>query len=373
MGTYLNQELDSTRQINDLKIGLPAIFKLNDNYFLIFSVETLSEISFSKVSNLLSEGKGPPYIAITRNRAELLKVRVYDNDLARIQIPKKVELNWLKASADPSMDLDYPMKGPYESIREGDGKIARFSLQFCKKAELLPAALIIPIYKNIAKGLQGEGLLVQNITNISAPKITDFQPILVSSARVPLPDGFMSKVSVFRDTQSASEHYAVEVGIIDDSKPVLTRLHSSCFTGDVLHSLKCDCGDQLESAMEKIRQRGSGVILYLNQEGRGIGLANKMRAYKLQENGLDTFEANQRLGFNDDERDLALGAKILRVLGIKQIILLTNNPLKVKFMENSGVKITDRLSLITKIREENKNYLEAKQNKSGHSLTSDEF
>jgi GTP cyclohydrolase II len=149
---------------------------------------------------------------------------------------------------------------------------------------------------------------------------------------------------------------------------VLARLHSACFTGDLMGSLKCDCGPQLRAALARMGQEGHGILLYLNQEGRGIGLANKMRAYSLQDQGFDTVEANHRLGFEDDERDFRLGADILKSMGFSFVRLLTNNPRKVAMMGQCGVQVTERVPLIVGENRHNTEYLATKAAKSGHLL-----
>ncbi|MEC9311354.1 MAG: GTP cyclohydrolase II, partial [Pseudomonadota bacterium] len=164
------------------------------------------------------------------------------------------------------------------------------------------------------------------------------------------------------------EHYAVEIGRPDRSKPVLARLHSACFTGDVLGSLKCDCGPQLRGALAQMGEEGAGVLLYLNQEGRGIGLANKMRAYSLQDQGFDTVEANHRLGFEDDERDFRLGAAILKEMGFSSVRLMTNNPNKIAMMEKTGIAVAERVPLKVGENAHNAGYLATKAAKSGHLL-----
>ena len=149
---------------------------------------------------------------------------------------------------------------------------------------------------------------------------------------------------------------------------MLSRLHSACFTGDVLGSRKCDCGAQLKAGLQRIAEEGSGVLLYLNQEGRGIGLANKMRAYSLQDQGFDTVEANHRLGFEDDERDFRIGADILKKMGFTSVRLLTNNPNKVARMEDNGISVVERVPLKTGENPHNQSYLRTKATKSGHLL-----
>ncbi|MGB0440780.1 MAG: GTP cyclohydrolase II, partial [Paracoccaceae bacterium] len=164
------------------------------------------------------------------------------------------------------------------------------------------------------------------------------------------------------------EHYAIEIGQPDRSQPVLTRLHSACFTGDLLGSLKCDCGPQLNAALNQMGTEGAGVLLYLQQEGRGIGLANKMRAYALQDQGFDTVEANHRLGFEDDERDFRLGSSILHHMGFATVRLMTNNPGKIAMMTACGIAVTDRVPLRVGHTPENAAYLATKAAKSGHML-----
>jgi GTP cyclohydrolase II len=193
----------------------------------------------------------------------------------------------------------------------------------------------------------------------------DPAPAVVSAARVPLAVRAASRVHVFREAGGGTEHYAVELGLVDRASPVLVRLHSACFTGDVLGSVKCDCGPQLHAAMGAMAA-GSGLLLYLNQEGRGIGLANKMRAYDLQDQGFDTVEANHRLGFEDDERDFRLGAGMLRELNVGRIRLMTNNPRKIAMMEGQGIEVVERVPLHAGRRAENAGYLEVKRRKSGH-------
>ncbi|MDE3037355.1 MAG: GTP cyclohydrolase II, partial [Pseudomonadota bacterium] len=190
---------------------------------------------------------------------------------------------------------------------------------------------------------------------------------IVPLAKAPLPikGAEQATLTCFRTRWGTSTHLALIVGnpAADAS---LVRIHSSCVTGDILGSLRCDCGSQLQLALEQITQAGSGIFIYLHQEGRGIGIANKLRAYALQEKGLDTYEANLMLGFDEDERDFALAAGILKKLGVKKIRLMTNNPGKLKALEKAGITIAERVPLVAESGRHNHSYLEAKAKKSGH-------
>jgi 3,4-dihydroxy 2-butanone 4-phosphate synthase/GTP cyclohydrolase II len=177
-------------------------------------------------------------------------------------------------------------------------------------------------------------------------------------------------IHVFDNSVDHQEHVALVRGDITDGKDVLVRVHSSCLTGDVLHSIRCDCGAQLDAAMERIATEGRGVLLYLNQEGRGIGLANKIRAYELQDEGFDTVEANERLGFKADQRDYGVGVQILRELGVRSMRLLSNNPRKLVAIEGYGLTVTDWLPLEIPASESTRRYLKTKKEKLGHKLSS---
>jgi GTP cyclohydrolase II len=190
----------------------------------------------------------------------------------------------------------------------------------------------------------------------------------VASARLPMMVSEAGRLHVFRPGDGGEEHYAIEIGTPSRQGPVLARLHSACFTGDVLGSLKCDCGPQLRTALQQMGDEGAGVLLYLNQEGRGIGLANKMRAYALQDQGFDTVEANHRLGFEDDERDFRIGAALLKEMGFSAVRLLTNNPAKVRMMAAHGITVAERVPLKVGETRHNAHYLATKAKKSGHLL-----
>ncbi|KIL34878.1 3,4-dihydroxy-2-butanone 4-phosphate synthase [Cohnella kolymensis] len=186
--------------------------------------------------------------------------------------------------------------------------------------------------------------------------------------RMPTDFGIFRAIAYTNEVDS-KEHVAFVKGTIDSTQPVLVRVHSECLTGDVFHSHRCDCGPQLEAALRQIEEAGSGVLLYMRQEGRGIGLINKMRAYKLQEQGLDTVDANIKLGFAPDLRDYGIGAQILKDIGVRHMRLLTNNPRKIKGLEGYGLEVVERVPLQITENEDNTNYLHTKKAKLGHMLS----
>jgi 3,4-dihydroxy 2-butanone 4-phosphate synthase/GTP cyclohydrolase II len=190
-------------------------------------------------------------------------------------------------------------------------------------------------------------------------------------AKAQLPTEFGNFViHAFDDRTEQKTHIALVLGETGDGKGVLVRIHSSCLTGDVFHSARCDCGPQLHTAMARIAAEGRGVILYLNQEGRGIGLANKIRAYALQDQGYDTVEANERLGFDADHREYGLGVDILRSLGVKSMRMLTNNPRKLAGVENHGMSVSELVPIEIPASESTRRYLRTKKEKLGHLLSS---
>ena len=191
----------------------------------------------------------------------------------------------------------------------------------------------------------------------------------VATAQLPTEFGGF-EIHAYDDLTERKTHIALVLGEIGDGKGVLVRIHSSCLTGDVFHSARCDCGPQLHAAMERVSAEGRGVILYLNQEGRGIGLANKIRAYALQDQGYDTVEANERLGFGADQREYGLGVEILRGLGVKSMRMLTNNPRKLAGVENHGMSVSELVPIEIPASESTRRYLRTKKEKLGHLLSS---
>jgi GTP cyclohydrolase II len=240
--------------------------------------------------------------------------------------------------------------------------IAEAGFKLAKAGRLLPALI----------GVETDDLKDDSLLEISVDAIEQHVRFAarslkrMSQSRVPLSDSTDCELALFRDEHGLGEHVAVLIGNPDMRSVVPVRLHSACLTGDLLGSLRCDCGEQLRTAVARIAALGGGVLLYLDQEGRGIGLANKLRAYALQDNGLDTIDADRHLGFLSDERNYDVAAELLRQLGASRIRLMTNNPHKIAALRAHGIEVVGRLPLIGRTNAHNERYLRAKRDRAGH-------
>ncbi|HKL55582.1 MAG: GTP cyclohydrolase II [Roseovarius sp.] len=347
----------------DLRMGVPVVLETAQGAALVLAAETLD---LQRLADLRALG-GQPVLAISARRAATLKARAYDGDIARVALPPDATLAWVLGVADPADDLKTPMKGPLLTVRDGTADPHRLALELVKSARLLPAALLLEL--DAPETFAARHRLTAVPATEARALIAETSPLHpVVSARLPLEVSEAGRLHIFRPEDGGEEHYAIEIGQPRRDVPVLARLHSACFTGDLMGSLKCDCGPQLRGALAQMGATGAGVLLYLNQEGRGIGLANKMRAYSLQDQGFDTVEANHRLGFEDDERDFRIGADILKRMGFSSVRLLTNNPGKIAMMEDCGINVTERVPLKVGENPHNRDYLATKAAKSGHML-----
>ena len=319
----------------------------------VAAVETTSP----ELLKLLDPGRSSRLL-ISGERAAALSLANL-RDAADPGAPVLIERSdWLDAEAaqaiaDPGRDLDRAPIGPLQPVPMDCAATASAALRLARLAGLLPALWIVNAGEAAAT-VSADDIL------ISSPEVE-----LIARARLPLDGLPETQIVAFRGSDDGEEHVALVIGAFG-GQPPLVRLHSECLTGDVFGSLKCDCGPQLREALRIIGEAGGGVLLYLRQEGRGIGLANKLRAYALQDRGLDTVDANRRLGFADDERDYTHAAAMLRAFGIDQVRLLTNNPAKVEGLETAGIKVVERVTHHMPANPHNADYLATKQSRSGH-------
>ncbi len=290
----------------------------------------------------------------------------------------------VRALVDPTTDPDdlgrpghiFPLKSKYLGVLRRAGH-TEAAVDLTKMANLKPGGVLVEIMNEdgtmarlpqLVEIAEKFNLKIVTIKDLISYRLRS-ESILVKGVEVKLPTAYGDfKLIPFIQKSNGLEHVALTKGSWTKDEPVIVRVHSSCVTGDIFGSFKCDCGEQLHKAMEMIDQEGTGAVIYLNQEGRGIGLYNKMRAYKLQEKGLDTVQANLELGFEEDERDYGVGAGILHELGIGKIRLLSNNPIKRKGLEGYGMEIVENLPLEVPPNEHNHFYLETKRKKMGHFL-----
>ncbi|MBV9527283.1 MAG: GTP cyclohydrolase II [Sphingomonas sp.] len=319
----------------------------------VLAVETatpdmLEVVDSDRAARLLISGERAAGLALANRR-----------DAADSAVPVLIAREaWLDgpaalALADPGRDLDRTLIGPLIPGPLDFPDVARTGLQLARSAGLLPALWVLPPTEG------AESFSVDDLRK-SAGAVE-----LLARAKLPLDDMPPTQIVVFRTLADGQEHVVLVIGAFG-GQPPLVRLHSECLTGDVFGSLKCDCGPQLKEALRLIGAAGGGILLYLRQEGRGIGIANKIRAYALQDRGLDTVDANRRLGFADDERGYAEAAAMLRALGVDRIRLLTNNPNKVAGLESAGIGVVERVGHHMPANPHNADYLATKHSRSGH-------
>lgn len=354
---------DVENAIFDLRRGLAVMVNDLERCFAVMSVELLTSDKLAAFSKL---GDGHVQLLVTCNRLQALGIDTPPHSVHSVAHPHGFSLELISYLTNPLSSLlsDPALKQEVQilAINEADF-LAQACVDLSKLSRLLPAVLVVEMTDKNALPHVSSACVAAYARN-AANALT-----LVSEARVPLEGVEDAKVLAFRPRHGGVEHLAIVIGQIDVNSSVLIRLHSECFTGDLLGSLRCDCGSQLRGAIDVMVENGSGVLLYLAQEGRGIGLVNKLRAYQLQDVGHDTVDANLQLGFGSDERNYLPAVAILKLLGVSKVKLMTNNPTKVKALSEWGVEVTERVSHAYPANPHNEHYLNTKVLKSGHLIS----
>lgn len=346
------------RGVGELRAGRPIMIvssaATGEVPLLAFPAEKLEAASLTAFRELVAPVK--PRLVLSASRA-----RAIGHDAVGplgFELPTGMNVSTIRALAEAPCATS-------RIVASHAGVLEKAGVRLLKMAQLLPALLVaemtperLPEVSRLTIHVEAsaiDGFLAESTQSLS----------LVSEAFVPFDTGGRARFVVFRDRLGETST-AIVVGTPDSSRPVPVRVHSACLTGDVFGSRRCDCGDQLRLALAKLSELGGGIVLYLPQEGRGLGLANKMRAYALQDTGLDTIDANTMLGFDDDERHYGIAARMLQLLGCKRILLLTNNPAKLEGIAGTGINVAGRIPLEAAINADNRRYMEAKAERAGH-------
>lgn len=366
--------LAAGRAVDQLRRQLGIIFIDGNQIIGACPVEGLTPAVFAQIKALPNAKLS---LLITGARAKSLGIESDNNEPVRLDAGA-MALPEILALADPStpkkpQNNSEKMGEKSNLIRENAQTIAKKLaentpanrdarlLHLAKYASLLPALLLVESKTFPAHWIEVKSADMDSYWNNPPLDIVE-----LAQATLPIKGAENTRILALRTRWGTSNHLVLLVGDAEKNDAPLVRVHSSCITGDILGSLRCDCGDQLSMALEQMQKSGGGILIYLHQEGRGIGIANKLRAYALQEQGIDTYDANLMLGFDEDERDFQLAAAILKKLGVKKIRLMTNNPGKLQALENSGITIAERVPVVAGASPHSHGYLEAKGKKAGH-------
>ncbi len=347
--------LEAERAVEELRRGRVIQLFDGDQSLLIAAMETLEPPLFERLRSLR---RSEMALLITSQRSEAMQLAQAAPGPVAISFPSKTRLEQLRAVAGVhSHGLSEKLQ--LRPLPAENPELADAGFRLAKLGKLLPALLAVR-----TAAAPGTDILNLSVSAMAQAFRDDLS--LISRARVPLVHAVDTDIVLFRQRHGFGEHLAILIGDPNLKAAVPVRLHSACLTGDVLGSLRCDCGDQLKRAVSRMVSLGGGVLLYLDQEGRGIGLANKLRAYDLQDAGLDTLDADKHLGFLPDERTYDVAALMLRELGIQRIRLLTNNPYKIRALTQLGIQVAGRMPLVAPVNTHNQRYLQAKLDRAGH-------
>jgi GTP cyclohydrolase II len=364
---FISEQHQVERAAGEFRRGVPVLIRDQSGQSLFLPAETLAADALTTARGF---GGTPLLMVLTHARAQTLKIPLYTPDVVAIRLEADVDTRRIRSIADPATDLSDPLKGPFDAVRSELPSGAAAAVRLAKLAGLLPAVVAAPIEETLSANLE-------DVVKLDASLVERYQAAasqslqLVARARLPLKEAETCELVSFRPADGGTEHHAIIIGESSSQHlatpgPVLARLHSECFTGDLLGSLRCDCGDQLRGAVEAIAEAGGGILLYLAQEGRGIGLMNKLRAYELQDQGFDTIDANERLGFEADERLYDSAAQMLKLLGYNSVRLMTNNPEKIRALEAAGIDVKERVPHSFPDNIHNRDYIATKAKRGGH-------
>lgn len=348
----------AARAIDALRRGWPVRVQADDGALCLLPVEGANALSLPAFD---PDARAPLLISASRAQTlHLANQRAAADPENPVMIAREhwIDAPLAMAIADPVRDLATPMKGPFRAMAVPAPRAAGAALRLARLAGILPAFFVSDDLSLALADADEAAIAAYG----SAPGLH-----IAARARLPVAACEQAEIVAFRSTDDPSEHVALIIGERTARAPVV-RLHSECLTGDVLGSLKCDCGPQLHAALATMARGEWGVLLYLRQEGRGIGLINKLRAYQLQDQGFDTVDANTRLGFAIDARDFSVAARMLDLLGIDTIRLLTNNPAKVDGLAAHGITVTERVAHAMAPNPHNARYLDTKRDRTGHQL-----
>ena len=356
------------RALSELRRGEALVITGDDGRaVLALAAEAVTTPALNQLAHLAGHA---PSLVLTGQRGRALGLDVPVDQPVRLVPPAGLTADLVRDLSDPTRPARAGQVPPAVSLGAGPEAAATI---LAKIARLLPAAIVADLSPPRGGAVDAAGFARRHdLLLVRAADIVDYRRrsarslARVAEAAVPLEDAERTRIIAFRPTDGGPEHLAIIIGDPVPGQPVLARLHSECFTGDLLGSLRCDCGPQLRGAIKEIAAAGQGIVLYLAQEGRGIGLMNKLRAYRLQDGGLDTVDANTVLGFDADERVYLPAASMLRQLGFAQVRLLTNNPDKMAQLARCGVEVVERVPHIFPANGHNEAYLRTKAEKSGH-------
>ncbi|MCW2235514.1 GTP cyclohydrolase II [Azospirillum canadense] len=332
---------------------------------------SVESVAIDAVDRLKRLTGGTPLLAVTRRRATVLKLMEEGTGVVALSLPRCLTADEAHALADPEHTPYGALPAGLTAAAVEPGSREAAAVDLARLARLLPAAVVAHAAAE-PRGSAADWAAEHDLLLVRARDIADYRIHVVrtlrkvAEARVPLSGAENTRIVAFRPIDGGPEHLAIIIGNPAPDQPVLARLHSECFTGDLLGSLRCDCGEQLRGAIAEIARQGSGVLLYLAQEGRGIGLVNKLRAYRIQDRGFDTVDANEILGFEADERVYLPAAEMLRQLGFAGVRLMTNNPEKLRQLARCGIEVVERVPHIFPANGHNEGYLRTKAERSGH-------